>query len=60
MTKSGRRNILKQLEKKKYEMNSTTDVEKEAESELNQLASEAREKRNFGSILGKIKKNKEE
>ena len=60
MTKSGRRNILKQLEKKKYEMNSTTDVEKEAESELNQLASEVREKLNFGSILGKIKKNKEE
>lgn len=58
ITKSGRRNIFKQIEKKKYQMNCTTDVEKEAETELNQLASEAKEKLNFSSILGKVKKDK--
>ena len=58
ITKSGRRNVFKQIEKKKYQMNCTTDVEKEAETELNQLASEAKEKLNFSSILGKVKKDK--
>ncbi len=58
ITKSGRRNVFKQIEKNKYQMNCTTDVEKEAETELNQLASEAKEKLNFSLILGKVKKDK--
>lgn len=57
MTKSGRRTLLKQIEKKKYQMNSTTDIEKEAETELDQLANEAKEKLNFHSILGRTKKD---
>lgn len=56
LTKSGRRNAFKQIEKKKYQMQSTRDVEKEAETELDQLANEAKEKLNFHSILGKVKK----
>ncbi len=58
LTKSGRRKVLKQIEKQKYQMQSTRDVEKEAETELDQLANEAKEKLNFHSILGKVKKNK--
>lgn len=58
MTKSGRRALLKKIEKNKYQVQSDTDVEKEAEDELNQLASEAKEKLNFHSILGRTgKKN---
>lgn len=56
LTKAGRRNVLKQIEKKKYQMQSTRDVEKEAETELDELANEAKEKLNFHSILGKVKK----
>lgn len=58
LTKSGRRYLLKQMEKRRYQMQSTRDVDKEAETELNQLASEAKEKLNFHSILGRVKKKK--
>lgn len=56
MTKSGRRKLLKKIEKNRYQIQSDMDVEKEAEDELNQLASEAKEKLNFHSILGKAGK----
>lgn len=63
MTKAGRRNALNKIEKIRYQMKSTVNVEAEAETELNQIASEAREKLNFHSILGKRsakKDNKEQ
>ena len=50
---------LNQIEKRKYEMNSTVNVDKEAEAEIDQMVNDARKKLNFHSILGKNKKDAE-
>ena len=59
MSKNSRRNFLNQIEKRKYEMNSTVDVDKEAEAEIDQMVNDARKKLDFHSILGKNKKDAE-
>ena len=53
MTKNGRRNFLNQIEKRKYKMNSTVNVDEEAESEIDQMVSDAKKKLDFHAILGK-------
>jgi hypothetical protein len=58
LTKSGRRNIFKQMKKKKYMAESTIDTDHEAATELNNLASEAKEQLDFHSLLNKIKHGK--
>lgn len=55
MSKNSRRNFLNQIEKRKYEMNSTVNVDKEAEAEIDQMVNDARKKLDFHSILGKNK-----
>lgn len=57
MTKNNRRNFLNQIEKRKYEMTSTVNVEAEADTEIDQMAQDAKKKLDFHSILGKAKKN---
>ena len=59
MSKNSRRNFLNQIEKRKYEMNSTVNVDKEAEAEIDQMVNDARKKLDFHSILGKNKKDAE-
>ena len=59
MSKNSRRNFLNQIEKRKYEMNSTVNVDKEAEAEIDQMVNDARNKLDFHSILGKNKKDAE-
>ena len=59
MSKNSRRNFLNQIEKRKYEMNSTVNVDKEAEAEIDQMVNDARKKLDFHSILGKNTKDAE-
>ncbi len=56
ISKAGRRNVLTRVEKKRYQANSSRDVEAEAENELDELENDVKEKLDFNSLLGKKKK----
>lgn len=59
MTKNGRRNFLNEIEKRKYKMSSHVNVEAEAETEIDQMVSDARKKLVFIPSLEKsIKTNR--
>ena len=54
-----KRNFLNEIEKRKYKMSSHVNVEAEAETEIDQMVSDARKKLDFHSILGKTDKNQQ-